>query len=140
MIQLQLQYITIFIPISSCLEAFSTHFFQCGAQSTSSCRGRWGVWVDSNPCRTDDQSCTLTTRLHKSPYQNLCQNICPLDNIIPDIDRYYSVCYCPPLNKDYKRREDRNCAAKTTRVGESFGMVWQPVYQRETIRTSSLYI
>ena len=71
-LQLQLQYITIFIPISSCSEAFSTHFLQCGAQSTSSLiGGRWGVWVDSNPCRTDDQSCVLTTRLRKLPlYQS----------------------------------------------------------------------
>ena len=62
-LQLQLQYITIFIPISSCSNTFSTHFFQSGAQLTSSYGGRWGVWVDSNPCWTDDQSCTLTTRL-----------------------------------------------------------------------------
>jgi len=67
MIQLQLQYITIFIPISSCSEAFSTHFFQCGAQLTSSFGGRWVVWVYWNSCRTNDQSCVLTTRLCNSP-------------------------------------------------------------------------
>ena len=42
-LQLQLQYITIFIPVSSCSEAFSTHLFQRGAQSTSIFGGRWGV-------------------------------------------------------------------------------------------------
>ena len=73
-LQLQLQYITTFISISSCSEAFSTHFFQYGAQSTSSVGGRWGVWVDSNPCWTDDQSWALTTRLRNSPSFRLFPN------------------------------------------------------------------